>query len=249
MTEDKPQLAFTETQHALLFGWLAKAIIGEVGAQTGEVVLRKAIHQYGNERGQRMAMRAKANHHALNMANYLIYSEWKASPGHPHEMQIVEKAPNLKTHIHKCPWHKAWQENDLLSYARFYCLEIDRALVQGFNPDLYLEVNGTLTNGADRCEFVYRGANLKPFNYLMMVYKKLVKPAKSAVMPWEYHAGHLYHTVARVVGNELGEAGITATQSGLEEFTQRYGEQAAQIIMAYHSEDFGQLPNPNAGPI
>jgi hypothetical protein len=176
------------------------------------------------------------------MANYIAYSEWKSSPGNQHEMQMVEKAPDARVHIHKCPWYQAWKEYDLISYSRFYCLEIDQALAHGFNPDLQLDVNGTLPNGADHCEFVYHGANLTPMNYLMLAYKKTVKPGKMAVMPWEYHAGHLYKTVERVVVDELGEAGNTAIQTGLAEFTKQYGEQAVQKIMAYRSVDFDRLP-------
>ncbi len=240
---DQPiQNGLTETHHALLFGWMAKAIMAQACEHKGEAVIRKAVQQYGHERGKRMALRAIADWHPFTMANYLAYSEWKSSPGNQHEMKMVEKAPDARIHIHKCPWHQAWKENDLIPYARFYCLEIDQALAHGFNPDIQLDVNGTLPNGADHCEFVYHGANLTPLNYLRLAYKKFIKPGKSVVMPWEYHVGHLYKTVERVVVDELGEAGHTAVQAGLAEFTGRYGEQAAQRILSYRSVDFERLP-------
>jgi hypothetical protein len=242
MPDQPMQNGFTETHHALLFGLMAKAIMEQAGEHQGEAVLRKAVQQYGHERGRRMALRANANRHPLNMANYIAYSEWKSSPGNQHEMQMVEKAPDARVHIHKCPWYQAWKENDLIPYARFYCLEVDRALAHGFNPDLQLDVNGTLPNGAEACEFVYHGANLTPMNYLLLAYKKSVKPGKSAVMPWDYHVGHLYKTVERVVFDELGEPGRMAVQAGLAEFTRRYGEQAALSILAYRSVDFDRLP-------
>jgi len=236
------QNGFTELHHALLFGWMAKAIMEKAGEYKGEAVIRKAVQQYGHERGRRMALRANANRHPLNMANFIAYGEWKSSPGNQHEMQMVEKAPDARVHIFKCPWNQAWKENNLLPYARFYCLDIDRALAYGFNPDLQLDVNGTLPNGADHCEFVYHGANLTPMNYLLLAYKKAVKPGKSAVMSWDYHVGHLYKTVERVVVDELGEAGNIAIQTGLAEFTKQYGEQAVQRIMAFRPVDFDRLP-------
>jgi hypothetical protein len=82
----------------------------------------------------------------------------------------VQKAPDARVHILQCPWHQAWKEHDLTPYARFYCLEIDQALVHGFNPDSQLDVNGTLPNGSDRCEFVYHGASLTTLNNLLLRY-------------------------------------------------------------------------------
>ena len=174
---------FTETHHALLFGWIAKAVVGGVGEPLGEAVVRKAVRQYGQERGRRMALRAKANGHALTMANYLAYGEWKYSPGQAQgKMRIVEKRPDAKVRMEKCPWYEAWQKNDLTAYARFYCHEVDKALVSGFNPDLYVEVNGTRPDGADICRFVFHGANLTTVNNLLLTYRKKVRPGTSAVI-------------------------------------------------------------------
>jgi hypothetical protein len=247
MPELDPQNDFTEVHHALLFGWIAKAIIIQAGEQKGEVVIRKVVQQYGRQRGRRMALRAIANRHPLNMANYIAYSEWKPTPGNQHIMKILDKVPDLSTHIHKCPWYQAWKENDLIPYARFYCLEVDQALVHGFNPDLQLAVNGTLPNGADHCEFIYHGANLTPINTLMLAYKKAIRPGKSAAMPWEYHLGHLYKTAERVILDELGETGRAAIQIGLAEFARQYGEQAVRRITAYRSVDFDRLPRNGIG--
>jgi hypothetical protein len=242
MAEFDSQKDFTEIHHALLFGWIARAVIEAIGEQNGEVIIRKAVQQYGNQRGRRMALRAKSNRHPLNMANYIAYSEWISSPGSQHEKEMVEKAPDAKVHIHKCPWYAAWKENGLLPFARIYCQEIDQALVYGFNPDLKLDVNGTLTNGADRCEFVYRDANLTAPNYVLLAYRKAVLPGKSAAMPWEYHVGHLYTILEKVLVGELGETGRLIVQAGLAKFAQRYGEQAAQSLVAYRSVDFDRLP-------
>ena len=146
MSDNEKQENFTEFHHALLFGWISKAVIEIVGEQHGETVLRKAVRQYGEERGRRMAHRAKANGHPLSMTNYLAYSEWKASPGEM-KLTMVEKSPHAKVYVHKCPWHTVWEKNGMISYGRFYCLEIDNALVSGFNPELQLDVYGTQTNG------------------------------------------------------------------------------------------------------
>jgi hypothetical protein len=43
MSQQNIRQRFTETHHALLFGWLSKAVVEEVGEQKGKVVVRKAI--------------------------------------------------------------------------------------------------------------------------------------------------------------------------------------------------------------
>ena len=121
-------------------------------------------------------------------------------------------------------------------------MEVDEALVRGFNPDLRLDVNSTLPNDDTSCEFVFHDANLTFFNYLRLAYKKAVKPGKRAIMPWHYHLGHLYKTVSQVFVEELGSGGQEAADAALGEFAARYGQEAAEIVAAYHDTDFDRLP-------
>jgi len=200
--------SFFPKHHALLFGWISKAVHDRVGAEKAEEVIRKAVRRYGEERGGRMALRAEANGHKLSMVNYLAYGEWQ--PGH----------------VHKCPWHEAWAENDLLPYGRLYCQEVDEALVRGFNPDLEIEVNGTKSEGEKHCEFVFHDANLGFINTLLLGYRRAIKPAGNAVMPWDYHLGHLFKTVGEVLSEELGELGVEAMDAALEDFKESFGEGA-----------------------
>jgi hypothetical protein len=241
MSQSNPATGFTETHHALLFGWLARAIIEAAGDTKGEAVVRAATRQYGAERGRRMALRARGNRHALTTTNYLAYSEWVASPGVMKQV-FVEKAPHARVHVHLCPWHTLWQEHELLPYGRLYCLEIDKALVNGFNPRLVVEVNGTRTNGADRCEFVFREANLTWSNYLLLGFRKAVSPGQKAHMPWEYHAGHLFTTFEKAAGEALGEPGQRAVGAALAEFTRYFGEGATQTLLAFRNTDFAHPP-------
>jgi len=240
MTEPGLQQDFTETHHALLFGWIASAVIEAAGQPQGEAILRKAVRQYGNERGRRMALRATANRDKLNMANYLAYGEWKATPGNQHEMKVIAAAPDARVAMDQCPWYRAWRENGLVSYGRFYCQEIDQALAHGFSPDIRLEVHKTRPDGSETCEFVYHGANLVS---LLRAGRKRSRLAESAVMPWDYHVGHLLTTMEKVVVQELGQAGQTAIQDALAEYSGRFGEQAARHVASFRSVDFDRLPS------
>jgi hypothetical protein len=232
---------FDETHHALLFAWIAQAIEEQVGQQKGEDVIRKTVRQYGEERGRRMLLRAQAKKHALSMINYLGYREYNISPG-VMDLKISSKPPHAMFSTSTCPWHKAWEENGLMSVGKLYCLEIDQALLRGFNPNLQLEVIGTLPAGDPRCEFIYHDANLKIPNIVLFGYRKVINPGPKAVMPWDYHVGHLFNTFEKVANKELGKVGQQAVEVGLARFGERYGESALKKVMASRNMDFDIIP-------
>ena len=241
MTNDEIRGSFTPTHHAMLFAWLSRAMIERAGEEQGARIVRQAVRRYGEQRGRRMALRARANGHPLTMANYVAYGEWEGGKDEA-EQEVVERAPDTRVLIHRCPWNSAWAENDLTPYGRLYCLEVDKALVRGFNPDLWLDVKSTLPNEGTSCEFVYHDANLSFFNYLRLAYKRAVRPGKKAIMPWHYHLGHLFKTVGQVFVEEMGAEGQAAADAALSEFSAKYGQEAAEIVAAYQDTDFDRLP-------
>lgn len=241
MTMKQPQQEMTEVHHALIFACIARAAVKSAGEEMAGAALRKAVRIYGEQRGGRMALRAKANGHALNMGNYLAYCEYKISPGGM-QQAIVEKVPHVRTYVSRCPWHTTWKENDLLPYGRFYCQVIDEAVVRGFNPALKIDVRGTQTNGGERCEFVFHDANLNLFTTLSIGYKKAIKPGSKAVMPWSYHAGHLFATLEKVLVEELGPMGQSAVETGLADFSARCGAQAVETIIAGREINYAVVP-------
>jgi hypothetical protein len=145
------------------------------------------------------------------------------------EQTIVEEGVNVRMTVHRCPWHTAWSENDLLAWGRYYCLEIDEALVRGFNPALRLDVGATQTNDGEPCQFLFHD-----------VEERFTR--KGTVMPWGYHLGHLYSTMGDVIVEALGPTGQDVVKETLAWFAERYGEEAAQVVLAYWGFDFGCLP-------
>jgi len=231
---EDPQVteSFTARHHALLFAWIARAVVKRVGKTEGERVVREAVRRYGEERGQRMRLRSELNGDALTMAHYLAYGEWSVPTGWS-ESEVLQTVPHRKTHVLKCPWHTAWQEIGLMEFGRLYCVEIDEALVRGFNADLQLDVNGTLTNGSNYCEFVFHdmdGDSLIP-----------AAPGRR-VLGWDYHAGHLFTTVGAVVCDRLGEAGRESLDEALAAFAEAFGQAAAEVVVSYRGTDFSRLP-------
>jgi len=232
---------FTAQHHALLFTSISKGVITKIGEKNGEKLLRKAVRKYGQQRGKRMALRAKKNGHDLTVANYFAYGEWEV-PKDEMDFKLIEKKPDARLNIFKCPWCDVWKENSLLEYGKYFCKEIDTALVNGFNPDLELKVNSTQTNGEELCDFVFKDAEFTFFKMLNLVYKKKIKPGASAIMPWEYHTGHLFKTVGEVIKHELGAAADVIMETALTNFVQFSSKNHIEIIKKYLDTDFDKLP-------
>jgi hypothetical protein len=232
MKPSESSVTFSPMHHALLFAWITRAVVENVGTEKGKAVVGNAIRRYGEQRGKRMALRALADGRAPTMDAYRAYGEWRAEPGES-QSEIVETEPQLTIHVLSCPWQRAWEENDLLAYGRLYCRDIDAALARGFNPRLQLDVNTTLTNDSLPCEFVFHGATPDA--------KDIAVDEKQTVMPWEYHLGHLLDTMRQVLVDELGQDGENAVQTALECFSSRFGENAVAVLMQYQDMDFDTL--------
>jgi hypothetical protein len=234
-------MIYTASHHAVLFALLARAVLVHCREERGEQIVRRAVRRYGEQRGQRMRLRAERDGEPLTMLNYMAYGEWRASEGES-EQRMGETTPDAYSYVNRCPWNQAWVESDLLHYGRLYCQEIDLALVRGFNPQLKLGVLSTLANGGKPCEFIFYQAELTPENLVVLGKKKAANELKGAVMSWDYHLGHLYQAVKAVVTAELGSEGETVLLVALDEFARRYGEEAVQMILSYQMVDFDRLP-------
>ncbi len=241
MSFESERAKFTAEHHALLFAWMVRELVNRVGEEKASPVIRKAVRAYGNQRGKRMALRAALNGHALSMLNYIVYGEWKAGKG---EMitNIIEKKPHVRATVPRCPWYTAWERHNLTPYGRYYCLDVDRALVYGFNPELKLDIPNTKPEGAAECEFVFNGASLGAGGMLALLFRKLVRPGKSALMPWDYHTAHVYRALRDVFVEELGDVGRSAVEGALEVFARHYGGGAADAVRELATMDFGALP-------
>jgi hypothetical protein len=229
------------SHHAVLFALLARGVQVHFGDELGEVVIRRAVRRYGEQRGRRMRLRAQRDGEPLTMLNYMAYSEWRGRERES-EQKMSKTTPDAYSYVDRCPWNEAWVESNLLRYGRLYCQEIDPALVRGFNPQLKLDVLNTLSNDQKPCEFIFYQADLTPENLLILGEKKTANQQKGAVMPWEYHLGHLVQAVKAVVASELGSEGEAVLQEALGEFARRYGEEIAHLVLSYQEEDFDGLP-------
>ena len=135
-----------------------------------------------------------------------------------------------------------WKEYNLLNYGKYFCNEIDAALVRGFNPDLEIEVVSTRTNDGLPCDFIFKDAKLSFFKLLGLAYKKKIRPGKMAIMGWEYHTGHLYKTLGDVIKQTLRDKADEILEDGLEDFSSFSSEKHIAAIKKYQNTDFDKLP-------
>jgi len=241
MTPSKNEHDFSAKHHALLFTCISKSVIMLTGDEDGIPIIRKAVRKYGEQRGLRMALRALRNGHRLTMDNYLAYGEWELPRGEM-KLRFAERVPHARVHILKCPWNDVWAKNNLLEYGMHFCKEIDAALVRGFNPDLEIDIKSIQTHGADYCDFIYKEANLSAFKMLCLAYKKKIKPGKNAIMPWDYHAGHLLKTLGEVIRNELKDSSDKILKRAMEEFKGYASEKHIVQLKKYQSTNFEIIP-------
>lgn len=242
MIHENKRNSFTAAHHGLLLAWIARQVFQRVGPMKGELLIRKAIRRYGEERGQRMARRALADGKELSTLNYMIYGEWSAAPGEIEQKLEQNNHNNMRMLVERCPWQATWMEHDLIEYGRLYCQEIDVALLHGFNPDLHIDVLKTQTNDHQPCDFIFHGAPLSLSNSLALLVGKKISPGKRVILPWEYHVGHLYKTMNDVLSSELGITGREAVEAALAEFSVHFGEEAGQTVQNYLRADFTSLP-------
>jgi hypothetical protein len=242
MSTETLQPTFTPAYHALLMAWISRQVFQRVGPVKGQFLIRKAIRHYGEERGHRMAQRARAHGKELSMLNYMIFGEWSAAPGEVEQHLEQNNHHNMRMVIEHCPWNAAWMEHDLIEYGRLYCQEIDTALLRGFNPELHVDVVKTQTNDHQPCDFIFHGAPLNLTNTLAMMIGKRLNPGKRFIFPWEYHVGHLYKAMSDVLVAEMGLAGHEAAEAALGEFAEHFGDEAARLVRNHLQTDFTLLP-------
>jgi hypothetical protein len=232
---------YSPSHHALLFAWIAQEIIKTAGEERGGAVLEKAVCRYAMQRGKRMALRAQRDGFPRDMFAFMVYGEWQAAPGET-VTKVNRVGKDVMVQVIQCAWYQAWEKAGLESEGKFYCAAIDAGLAQGFNPSLPFDVRGIRPHTGKPCEFVYHGANLNGLNLLRYWFAKRFRPGNSAIMPWEYHIGHLYKTLREVIIEELGIEGEKAVDAGLDHFSAMFGKDITRVIAQYQLVDFNHLP-------
>ena len=136
-----------------MFAVLAKTVIDEVGVEKGEAIIKKAVEDFGQTRGQRIAEKVKARGLALSFKNFLVHMDLDTSAANTSVPNIEGK--DLTLTINRCFIRDGACDLGLERYFHYYCKWIDRAILFGYNPDLTIEITKFLSGGDDACFFRY----------------------------------------------------------------------------------------------
>ena len=101
---------FEIKHHAMLFGILAKNTV-RYAEEEGKKSLAKVVRRYGQERGHRMALRARVRGDELSMTHFLLYGEWIPEPPLIAQYDLTP-SPTLISRVTRCPWCTDWKEDE-----------------------------------------------------------------------------------------------------------------------------------------
>lgn len=228
-------LSFYIDDHALLFAWLARAVV-EKDPDSGLDLVENWVSWYGRERGARSARRCINDRQSLSVANYFVYSEWHDERGW-NKSNVLSLAPYhfLTT---ECGWNTSWAKHGLLEYGQLYCRWIDDALIEGFNPELRLEVASTLSSGAPQCSFFWPDYAFTQEELREMTARRAELYSR-VTRDFLYHLSHLYDVLRRVLIPHIGfEAANEILERGVRDYSEVFGEEKAKTFIKASRQSF-----------
>lgn len=233
--EKKPVACLIE-HHAMLFAFLSRQAI-QLCREAGKEAILKGMTVYGNERGARMAKNALAHGDELTTMSSQAYGEWK--PDYEGQMVFgqLRTQPTLQTYIKKCAWCDAWKKHNIMEYGKYYCVNVDNAVYQGFRPDFVCTPTTTsMSWGGGQCEFDW-GHPLTDDETHALAEKK-AKLGDSCMKDFNFHTAHLKHTLSRVLTETLGEKGEKAVSLALKEFADTFGQEYLDVLDTVDPAEF-----------
>lgn len=214
--------------HAMLFAYLAKHAI-EICGEAGKEAILTGMTTYGNERGARMAANALANGDELNTMTNQAYGEWKPDYAGQMEFGQLRIEPTLQTYISKCAWCEAWKKHNITEYGKYYCVNVDNAVYQGYRSDFVCKpITTAMSWGGERCEFDW-GYPLTPEENEQLAAKKK-ELGTSCMKDFNFHTAHLKYTISKTLIDILGEKGEKAVEIALQDYVNTFGQEYLDVL-------------------
>lgn len=214
--------------HAMMFAFLAKHAI-ELCGEAGKDAILAGMTTYGNERGARMAANALAHGDELTTMTNQAYGEWKPDYAGQMDFGTLRTEPTLQTYIAKCAWCEAWKKHNITEYGKYYCVNVDNAVYQGFRSDFVCTPTATsMSWGGKRCEFDW-GHPLSQEEAKELAEKK-AKLGTSCMKDFNFHTAHLKYTVSQALILNLGEKGEEAVKLALADYVDTFGQEYLDVL-------------------
>lgn len=223
--------------HALLFACLAQAAAAARGVDGKEAIVR-GVSAYGEQRGRRMAKRARQDGVKIDAKSYLLYGEWWDEHKES-DFSCIAFRPEVRLGCKVCPWVEAWREAGLAQCGRLYCSVVDAALARGFGLELELLASQAL--GQQDCCFRFPNQAIDEAQQAELK-EQARRLGLRAKMGWDYHNAHLYACLRQSLINALGREGGEIARAGLEDFGRRCGQEAREAVERLADTDFEALP-------
>ncbi len=136
----------------VLFSFVAKAVIKELGPQKGEALLKEALIEFGHARGKRIAGIVKDLGRPLTLKNWITYGDM--DPKNMSPKPAVEDGDFIMRTGNCVVWAAA-AEFGVSQYSQIFCRYADDAILEGYNPEIKLVKNIRYQTGSDHCLFRY----------------------------------------------------------------------------------------------
>jgi hypothetical protein len=137
---------------AQLLCTITENVVNKFGEQ-GREIIAESIKKYGLERGRRIAELVKSLGKDLTIKNFFIYGDLDSRSILKYKPKIVDD--NLELIIRDCVFCNGCREWGKEEYGKIYCEYVDQAILEGYNPDLILELPARMMLGDKKCHFRY----------------------------------------------------------------------------------------------
>lgn len=222
--------------HATFFALLAKSAITICGEEGKEAILN-GMTRYGNERGARMAANALKNGDEISVFSNQLYGEWEPEEDDHMDCGFLRNEPTLQTYVNRCPWCEAWKKHDLLDYGKYYCVNVDKAVFQGFHPNFVCTPTTTqLSWGGKRCEFDWQFPLTD--EEMAELSKRQEEIGSDFTKDFNFHTAHLYHAISKTLEETLGDKGKEAVNEAIEAYIELFGQEYFDILLTIPKELF-----------
>ena len=192
--------------HAMMFAFLAKHAI-ELCGEAGKDAILAGMTTMTNQ----------------------AYGEWKPDYAGQMDFGTLRTEPTLQTYIAKCAWCEAWKKHNITEYGKYYCVNVDNAVYQGFRSDFVCTPTATsMSWGGDRCEFDW-GHPLSQEEVKELAEKK-AELGTSCMKDFNFHTAHLKYTVSQALIHNLGEKGEAAVKLALTDYVDTFGQEYLDVL-------------------
>ncbi len=229
-------MAMRIENQAIIFALLCKYTV-EAKGDVGREVIQSGMIRYGKERGARMAARAEANGDPIALWTNQAYGEWRPDYDGQMEFGTKETEPSYRTYIAKCAWCDAWKKYDLLEYGKEYCVNVDKAVYEGFCKDFVCTPQGApMSWGGDQCVFDW-GQPMSEEDVAKMKAKKQ-ELGTSAMRDFDYHTAHMYYTITAVLQEECPNEADSIVEKAVADYIRLFGQEEYDRILDFAGEAF-----------